>query len=77
MIFDLYGWTGGEWFFDTEGGCQNNVEGAASYDGWYYRFEFRKMLDQGDGVDWILNPGELVGNPNAPTEDPHLMVGLF
>ncbi len=77
MIFDLYGWTGRKWFFDTKGGCQNNVEGAASYDEWYYRFEFRKMLDSEDGVDWILNPGELVGNPNAPTEDPHLMVGLF
>ena len=77
MTVDLYGWTGGEWFFDTEGDGQNNVEGAASYDGWYYQFEFRKMLDSGDGVDWSLDPGELVGSPNAPTEEPHLMVGIW
>jgi hypothetical protein len=74
---DFYSWTGGEWFADTDTGGQNNVEGAVSYDGWYYRIEFRKMLDSGDGFDWSLSPGELVGSPNAPADEPNLLVGVW
>jgi parallel beta-helix repeat protein len=66
--YDFYGWDGSRWLDDTQAGGQNNVEGAASYDGTYYWFEFRKMLDSGDGVDWSLTPGEYVD---------HLMVGIW
>ncbi len=58
--FDGYGFNGTEWSSDVEGGGQNNVEGAVSYDNMSYWFEFRKMLDSGDGLDWSLTPGESV-----------------
>jgi hypothetical protein len=40
---------------------QNNVEGAATYDGTYYWFEFRKALNSGDGYDWAFVPGGTYG----------------
>ncbi|MGB6680871.1 MAG: post-COAP-1 domain-containing protein, partial [Candidatus Bathyarchaeia archaeon] len=63
---DYYGWEGGFiWSLDTDAGGQNNVEAAASHDGTYYWFEYRKELDSGDGYDWALTPGETYGEtPN-------------
>lgn len=53
---------------DTElRGGQRNVVGTASYDGaFYYRFEFRKMLNSGDGYDWSMKASHTygVGVPN-------------
>ena len=45
---------------DTNAGGQNDMEGAASYDGAFYWFEFRKRLNSGDGCDWTLLPGQTV-----------------
>jgi hypothetical protein len=69
---DLYGWNESSWTWDTE----INVEGNSSHDGEYYWFEFRKKLDSGDGQDWSLEPGDLVGNPNAAIVD-NLLVGFW
>ena len=77
--FDAYGWDDTRWYGDVDASPagQNNVEGAATHDGTYYWFEFRKMLRSGDGRDWNLNPGETVGSPYAPSESPHLLVGIW
>lgn len=40
---------------------ETNVEGAATHDGTYYWFEFRKELSSGDGYDWDLEPGRTYG----------------
>jgi hypothetical protein len=64
---DLYGWDDARWYSDTEAGGQNDVEGAASYSGDSYYFEFRKRLNSGDGYDWTLEAPQLV----------NLMIGLF
>jgi len=64
---DLYGWDDTRWYSDTEAGGQNDVEGAASYSGDSYCFEFRKRLNSGDGYDWTLEAPRLVT----------LMIGLF
>ena len=34
-------------------------------------------MDSGDGYDWILNPPQIVGHPNAPQQAPHLLVSLW
>jgi hypothetical protein len=72
---DLFGWDDTTWINDqsTETG-QNNVEGKATYDGTFYWFEFRKKLDSGDGCDWNLKPGDLVGEP---VENPSLQRNLL
>jgi hypothetical protein len=49
--WDAYGWDESQWHTDTDAGGQNDVEGAASHDGTYYWFEFRKRLNSGDGYD--------------------------
>jgi archaellum biogenesis ATPase FlaH len=41
---------------------QNNVVGAAKYDGVSYWFEFKKMLASNDGYDWTLKPGTVYGD---------------
>jgi hypothetical protein len=64
---DLYGWDDTRWYADSESGGQNDVEGAASYSGDSYCFEFRKRLNSGDGYDWNLKAPRLV----------NLMIGLF
>jgi hypothetical protein len=64
---DLYGWDDTRWQSDIEDGGQNDVEGAASYNGKSYWFEFRKKLNSGDGFDWTLEPPQIVT----------LMIGLF
>jgi CSLREA domain-containing protein len=74
---DAYGWTGSQWTSDIDSGGANDVEGAASHDGTSYWYEFRKRLDSGDGYDWILDPPQLVGHPNAPQVSPHLLVGMW
>jgi hypothetical protein len=66
--FDVYGWDETTWYNDPV----NNVQGAATYDGTYYWFEFSKLLDSGDGHDWTFVPGETYG-PNPPS----LMVGFY
>jgi hypothetical protein len=46
---------------DVDVGGFNNVEGAPTFDGTYYWFEFRKALDSGDaaGHDWSAAPGQI------------------
>jgi len=77
--YDVYGWDDTHWYSDTEASPpgQNDVEGAASHDGTYYWFEFKKRLDSGDGRDWSFSPGELMGSPYAPAETPHLIVSVW
>jgi len=58
---DLHGWNESQWLADLDSGGTNDVEGAASYDGTYYWFEYRKRLNCGDGFDWAWNPGQTVG----------------
>jgi Zn-dependent metalloprotease len=66
--FDGYGWDETTWYDDPV----NNVQGAATHDGTYYWFEFRKALDSGDGYDWTFVPGGTYG-----TRPPDLMVGFW
>ena len=72
--FDLYGWDEVQWHDDTLATPPgvNNVEGAATYDGRYYWFEFRKPLMPGDGYDWTFEPGGTYG-----PMPPDLMVGFW
>ena len=58
---DEYGWDDAEWYDDEASGGQNNVEGAATHDGIYYWFEFKKALNSGDGFDWTLERGHTYG----------------
>lgn len=62
---DLFGWDEYRWYWDTGPSPpgQNNVDGAATHDGESYWFEFKKMLDSGDGRDWSLIPGEMASRP--------------
>ena len=57
--WDAYGWDDSKWYADIESGGRNNVEGAATHDGSYYWFEFRKGLYSEDGHDWSLEPGDI------------------
>jgi hypothetical protein len=57
-FWDAYGWDEYQFYSDTDAGGENNVEGAATHDGTYYWFEFRKELNSGDGYDWTLGPGD-------------------
>ena len=76
---DLYGWTGSDWELDTDlvPPGDNNTEGAAYFDGTHHWFEIRKRLDSGDGYDWHLTTGELVGEPSDPEKDEHLLVAIW
>jgi hypothetical protein len=65
QTWDAYGWNDTQWYTDTDAGGQNDVEGAASHDGAFYWFEFRKKLDSGDGYDWTLQPPQVVPNSNG------------
>jgi hypothetical protein len=60
---DAHGWNEEDWHEDVLASPpgENNVEGAAREDGTYYWFEFRKALDSGDGYDWSLSPGDVIG----------------
>jgi hypothetical protein len=60
QTWDSYGWDDTQWYKDIDAGGQNDVEGAASYDGAFYWFEFRKRLNSGDGYDWALQPPQIV-----------------
>jgi hypothetical protein len=42
---------------DVNAGGQNNIEGRATWDGTYYWFESRKLLNSGDGFDISWTPG--------------------
>ena len=44
------------------GGCLTSQGGGGSYDGNHYWFEWRKLLDSGDRYDWMLEPGQIVGD---------------
>jgi len=66
--FDLHGWDETTWYSDPV----NNVQGAATYDGTYYWFEFRKALNSTDGYDWTFVPGGTYGAHPAS-----LMVGFY
>ena len=72
VTLDWYGWDDSQWYTDTDASGQNDVEGAASHDGTYYWFEFRKRLNSGDGYDWALTPPQIVGDG-----DSSLLVGVF
>lgn len=64
LTLDGYGIEGGgPPLLDTEAfpPGENNVEGAGTYDGTYYWFEFRKELDSRDGYDWALQLGKVYG----------------
>ncbi len=64
LTLDGYGIeSGGPPLLDTEAFPlgENNVEGAGTYDGTYYRCEFRKKLDSRDGYDWVLQLGKVYG----------------
>ena len=68
---DLYGWNETRWSDDTEASPpgENNVEGAVTYDGTYYWFEFRKELNSDDGYDWSFTPGQFT--------ETNLLVGVW
>jgi hypothetical protein len=41
------------------------VEAAVNDDDDFYLFEIKKALDSGDGYDWSLEPGQIIGsNPH-------------
>jgi hypothetical protein len=65
QTWDSYGWDDTQWYTDIDDGGQNDVEGAASHDGAFYWFEFRKKLDSGDGHDWSLQPPQTIPNSNG------------
>ena len=68
--WDAYGWdTHNQWLADVEASPPGtiDIEGMGSFDGSGYWFEWRKRLDSGDGRDWVLRPGQTVGNPAALT----------
>jgi hypothetical protein len=74
--WDGYAWDEHRWYDDvTDGGGQNNVQGTVTYTKCcsvlqpgsqpgspYYLFEFRKLLNSGDGCDWTLLVGNTYGN---------------
>lgn len=65
-------------YMDTDAGGKNNVEGATTYDGTHYWFEFRKALNSNDGHDWALVVGHTYGLENgADIYGGHFSVGLF
>jgi len=72
---DLYGWDETSWYADehAEPPGENNVEGAATHDGTYYWFEFKKRLDSADGCDWDFTPGEVI---ESVSEVQNLLVGM-
>ena len=78
--FDFYGWDETTWYDDVSVGGQNNTQGAATRNGAYYWFEFRKPLssedgydpDTGYGLDWPFVPGGTYG-----TMPPDLMVDFW
>lgn len=76
--FDGWGWNEQSWKDDTKATPpgQNNVEGAATNDGTYSWFEFRKALNSKDGRDWTFEKGQTIGNPNAPQEGPLFQFSL-
>jgi KaiC/GvpD/RAD55 family RecA-like ATPase len=45
----------------TKFGGQRNAIGAATFDDRYYWFELRKMLNSGDGADWVMLPSKTYG----------------
>jgi len=67
--WDGYGWNETRWFGDDEASPAGTVdmEGAGSHDGTGYWFEWRKRLNSGDGTDWILEPGQTVGDVSTLT----------
>ncbi|MHA2143289.1 MAG: LamG domain-containing protein [Candidatus Thorarchaeota archaeon] len=76
--WDAYGWTGGQWFTDTDTPTgTNDVEGIGYFDGTTYWFEFRKRLDSRDGYDWSFEAGDLMGNRINPSDTPHMLVTLW
>lgn len=42
-------------------GGEKNVIGAATFDNKNYWFELKKMLNSGDGFDWVMVPGKTYG----------------
>ena len=76
---DAYGWNETTWFDDSEAlpPGENNVQGAATHDGTYYWFEFRKKLESGDGYDWSFKPGQNIEPVFEPTPESHLLVSMW
>ncbi len=46
-------------------GGERNVGGKVIHDGAFWWFEFKKMLDSGDGYDWAFKPGNTYGVPGV------------
>ena len=67
--WDAYGWNETQWFADLAASPpgKTDIEGTGSFDGSGYWFEWRKRLDSGDGTDWVLQPGQTVGNVATQT----------
>lgn len=77
---DAYGWDETQFYDDTTAipPGENNIQGAATHDGTYYWFEFRKLISSGDGYDWPFQVGETYGLMIDETEEGgNLLVGLW
>ena len=73
QTWDGYAYNSEEMYADTDAGGQNDVEGAATYDGAFYWFEFRKRLNSGDGYDWTLLPAQTVSLMGGVWDDSIVM----
>jgi len=69
---DCYGWDEVNWYNDLYASPpgEDNVEGAATHDGTYYWFEFRKELNSSEVYDFSFTPGQVV-------ETGDLLVGIW
>jgi hypothetical protein len=64
---DHSNWDESDWHKDDELSPPGtvDVEAAVNDDGDFYWFEIKKALDSGDGYDWSLEPGQIIGgNPH-------------
>jgi len=78
QVWEGYGYNGKMFQAEPQSDIQNNLQGAASYDGTHYWFEFRKALNSGDGLDWALTPGHTYGWENGTSVyDGFFSLGLY
>jgi len=78
QVWEGYGYNGKMFQAEPQSDIQNNLQGAASYDGTHYWFEFRKALNSGDGLDWALTTGHTYGWENGTSVyDGFFSLGLY